>query len=49
MGTINKLKEGEYMVTLYNVMDIRDNRCYSVVIVSARKARFFVPIVGDEE
>lgn len=35
------------MVTLYNVMDIRDNRCYSVVIVSQRKARFFVPIESE--
>lgn len=33
------------MITLYNVMDIRDGRRYSVVIVSAKKAKYFVPIV----
>ena len=32
------------MVKLYNVRDIRDNRVYSVVIVSGRKVRFFVPV-----
>ena len=32
------------MITLYNVRDIRDNRCYSVVKVNQKKARFFVPI-----
>ena len=34
------------MVTLYNVMDIRDNRVYSVVIISQRKVKYFVP-AGD--
>lgn len=34
------------MVTLYNVMDIRDNRVYSVVIISQRKTKYFVP-AGD--
>ena len=36
------------MITLYNVMDIRDNRRYSVVMVNQRKARFFVPVEEDE-
>lgn len=31
------------MITLYNVIDIRDNRHYSVVIVNQRKARYFIP------
>ena len=35
------------MITLYNVRDIRNDREYSVVIVSAKKARFFVPIEGE--
>lgn len=30
------------MITLYNVTDIRDGRHYSVVIVSQRKAKYFV-------
>ena len=30
------------MVTLYNVTDIRDGRHYSIVIVSQRKAKYFV-------
>lgn len=32
------------MITLYNVMDIRNGREYSVVIVKENKARWFVPI-----
>ena len=32
------------MIRLENVRDTRNNREYSVVIVSAKKARFFVPI-----
>ena len=39
---------GADMITLYNVMDIRDNRRYSVVMVNQRKARFFVPVEEDE-
>lgn len=35
------------MVKLFNVRDTRDGREYSVVIVSAKKARFFVPIEID--
>lgn len=31
------------MIRLYNVTDIRDGRHYSVVRVSERKARYFVP------
>lgn len=38
------------MVTLYNVMDIRNGKIYSVVVVSERKAKYFVPIeTGEEE
>jgi len=36
-------------VTLYNVRDIRDDREYSVVIVNAKKAKWFVPIEEDED
>ena len=36
-------------VRLYNVRDIRDDRVYSVVIVKARNAKWFVPIEEDEE
>ena len=36
------------MITLYNVIDIRDNRHYSVVIVSERKAKYFVPAEVSE-
>ena len=35
------------MIRLTNVMDIRDNRVYSVVIVSERKAKYFVPVVEE--
>lgn len=31
------------MITLHHVRDLRDGRHYSVVKVSARKARYFVP------
>lgn len=31
------------MVTLYNVIDIRTGQFYSIVKVSARKAKWFVP------
>lgn len=34
------------MVTLYNVIDTRNNNHYSVVVVSERKAKWFIP---DEE
>ena len=37
------------MITLYNVMDIRNGRVYSVVRISQRKARFFVPVVQETE
>lgn len=30
------------MTTLYNVIDIRNGRFYSVVVVSERKAKYFV-------
>lgn len=32
------------MTTLYNVIDIRNGRFYSVVVVSERKAKYFVPV-----
>ena len=32
------------MITLYNVKDIRTGMIHSVVIVSQRKAKFFVPV-----
>ena len=35
------------MITLYNVMDVRNGKCYSVVKVNEKKARFFVPIEGE--
>ena len=36
------------MVTLYNVMDIRNGKIYSVVVVSERKAKYFVPVETEE-
>lgn len=35
-------------VTLYNVIDTRTNQFHSVVIVSQRKAKFFVPAEENE-
>lgn len=35
------------MITLHDVIDIRDGRHYSVVIVSQRKAKYFVPAGGN--
>lgn len=35
-------------VTLYNVIDTRTNQFHSVVIVSQRKAKFFVPAELEE-
>ena len=32
------------MVTLYDVIDTRNGRFYSVVVVSERKTKYFVPI-----
>ena len=32
------------MITLYDVMDVRDNRIYSVVKVNPKKVKWFVPI-----
>lgn len=40
------------MIKLYDVVDIRDGRYYSVVIVKKNKAKWFAPYVeeeGDEE
>lgn len=37
------------MIKLVNVIDTRDGRHYSVVIVSERKARYFVPVLTGEE
>ncbi len=36
------------MVTLRNVVDIRDNRYYSIVIVKKNKAKWFVPANAEE-
>lgn len=36
------------MVHLKNVIDIRNGRHYSVVIVSERKARFFIPANAEQ-
>ena len=36
------------MITLYNVIDIRNNQFYSVVKVNSKKAKWFVPAGGDE-
>lgn len=36
-------------VTLYNVIDTRTNQFHSVVIVSQRKAKFFVPAEPEVE
>ena len=35
------------MITLYNVVDIRDGRFYSVAVVSERKRKFFIPAGGE--
>lgn len=35
-------------IKLFNVRDIRDDRVYSVVIVKANKAKWFVPAEGEE-
>lgn len=34
-------------ITLYNVIDIRTNKFYTVAIVSERLARFFVPFAEE--
>lgn len=34
------------MVTLYNVIDIRDNNFYSVAIVKERNVKWFRPAEG---
>lgn len=31
------------MVTLYDVIDTRNGRYYSVVVVTERKAKYFIP------
>ena len=36
------------MITLRSVRDTRDGREHSVVIVSSRKTKYFVPIEVDE-
>lgn len=36
-------------VTLYDVVDVRNDKHYSVVIVSTKNARFFKPIGDDAE
>ena len=37
------------MTTLYNVIDTRNGRFYSVVVVSERKAKYFIPAETEEE
>ena len=37
------------MITLRNVMDIRTGAVYSIVKVKASKARYFTPVVEEEE
>ena len=37
------------MVTLYDVVDTRNGKYYSVVIVKASKAKWFVPYEPQEE
>lgn len=37
------------MIRLENVIDIRTGKFYSVVIVSERKAKYFVPVETNEE
>lgn len=37
------------MTTLYNVIDIRNDRFYSVVVVTERKAKYFIPAEPNEE
>jgi hypothetical protein len=37
------------MVTLYDVIDIRTGKHYSVVKVKESKARFFIPANDNEE
>lgn len=37
------------MITLYNVIDIRNGNFYSVVMCKARQARYFIPASEDGE
>lgn len=37
------------MITLYNVIDVRTGLHHSVAIVKERNARFYVPVVTEEE
>ena len=37
------------MIKLYDVVDIRDGRYYSVVIIKKNKAKWFIPYVEEEE
>lgn len=37
------------MVTLYDVIDTRNGRYYSVVVVTERKAKYFIPAEPNEE
>lgn len=37
------------MITLYNVIDTRNGRFYSVVVVSERKSKYFIPAEPNEE
>ena len=36
------------MVQLVNVIDIRNGRYYSVVVVTERKAKYFIPAETEE-
>ena len=37
------------MIRLENVIDIRTGRFYSVVVISERKAKYFIPAEPNEE
>lgn len=37
------------MIRLENVIDIRTGKFYSVVVVSERKAKYFIPAETEEE
>lgn len=36
------------MVTLYNVVDIRNNQFHSIAIVKERNAKWYVPVEAEE-
>ena len=45
---LQKIKEEENVVTLYNVLDTRTEKIHSVAIVSEKNVKWFIPIVKEE-